>query len=156
MKRICAVCAAALAISCGASESHNSSQAGATARAGQAEPGNQPKVTLKGCLQDADRPETVGTTGAEGRGSAGAAADQMAAGQRSPGERFTLTDATAVSGSTDPSAGSYLLDGNLEALRANVNRQVQLTGTLDAAYANSPQRIRVDSVQALGGTCARR
>ena len=71
-------------------------------------------------------------------------------------KRFTLTDATRVSGATDPSAGSYLLDGNLEALRANINRLVQLTGTLDATYANSPKRVRVDSVQALDGTCGGR
>jgi hypothetical protein len=157
MKPICAICTAALAISCGASESHNSSQSGATARTGQAEPNNQPKVTLKGCLQDADRPKTAGTAGSDGSGSAGAASDQMtAAGRGSPGERFTLTYATAVAGATDPSAGSYVLDGNLEALRANVNREVQLTGTLDAAYANNPQRIRVDSIQALGGSCMQR
>jgi hypothetical protein len=37
-----------------------------------------------------------------------------------------------------------------------VNREVQLSGTLDAAYANSPQRVRVDSVQALGDRCAQR
>ena len=156
MKRICAVCTAALAIACGASESHNSSQSGATVRAGQAEPDNQPTVTLRGCLQDADRPQTVGTAGSDRRGSAGAASDQMVAGQGAPGERFTLTNATAVLGATDPAAGSYLLDGNLEALRANVNRLVQLTGTLDATYANSPQRVRVDSVQALDGDCGRR
>ena len=154
MKRIFVICTAALAISCGASESHNSSQSGATARTGQAEPNNQPRITLKGCLQDADRLKTVGTTGSDGRGSAGAASDQMAAGRGSPGERFTLTYATTIAGATDPSAGSYVLDGNLEALRANVNRAVQLTGTLDAAYANSPQRVRVDSVQALGDSCA--
>ena len=91
MKRICAVCTAALAIACGASESHNSSQAGATARAGQAAPDNQPKVTLKGCLQNADRPQMVGTAGSDRRGSAGAASDQMAAGQGAPGERCRAT-----------------------------------------------------------------
>jgi hypothetical protein len=156
MKRICVVCITTLTIGCGASESHNSSQAGGTARAGQAEPDNQPRVTLKGCLQNADRPQTIGTAGSDRRGSAGAASDQMAAGQGSPGERFTLTDASTLSGVTNPAAGSYLLDGNLEALRANINRQVQLTGTLDATYANSPQRVRVDSVQAVGEACVTR
>ena len=156
MKNILVMCTAALAIACGASESHNSSQAGATARAGQAEAGNQPKVTLKGCLQDADRPQSVGTAGSGARGSAGAAEDQMTAGKGTPGERFTLTNATALAGPTKPSAGSYLLDGNLEALRANVNREVQLSGTLDVGYANSPQRVRVDSVQSVGGVCERR
>src|SRR5215218_6819577 len=126
----CAACAAALVMACGANESHNSSQSGATARAGMAEPGNQPKVTLSGCLQNADQPESVGTTGAAGRGSAGDARDQMTAGKGAPGERFTLTHAKKISGDTDPSAGSYLLDGNMEALRQNVNRQVRLTGTL--------------------------
>jgi hypothetical protein len=145
---------AALAMACGgAGESHNSSQSGATERAGIAKADNQPKVTLTGCLQNADKPGTVGTAGSGGRGSAADAPDQFAAGKGSPGERFTLTDATTVSGPTDPSAGSYVLDGNLTALRENLNRQVRLTGILDASYANSPQRIRVDSVEALGEVC---
>jgi hypothetical protein len=159
MKGICTICVAALAVSCGgASESHNSSQAGATARAGIAEPGNQPKVTLTGCLQNADRPQTTGTTGSAGQGSAGNASDQMAAGKGSPGERFTLTNATSSTGSSDPSAGSYVLEGNMEALRGNVNRQVRLTGTLDATASNTagPQRVRVDAVEALGGNCGQR
>jgi hypothetical protein len=156
VKRICTVWVAALSVACGASESHNSSQSGATARAGIAEPDNQPKVTLTGCLQNADKPNAVGTTGTDRRGSAGQAADQMAAGKGSPGERFTLTNAKALSGATDPSAGSYLLDGNLEALRGNLDRQVRVTGTLDAAYANSPQRVRVDSVDALADSCTQR
>ena len=157
MQRIWAVYLAALAIGCGASESHNSSQSGATARAGVAEPDRQPKVTLTGCLRDADQQsQTVGTAGTDKPGSAGNAGDQMAAGRGSPGERFTLTNATTVSGATDPSAGSYLLDGNLEALRAHQGRQVRLTGTLDATYANSPQRIRVDAVDALADTCQAR
>jgi hypothetical protein len=154
IKTISVFLAVTLLTACGASESHNSSQSGATARAGVAEPDNQPKVTLRGCLQNADKPNAVGTTGARERGPA-AAADQMAAGRGSPGERFTLTEATRIAGPTDPSAGSYLLDGNLEALRAHVNREVRLTGTLDVRYANSPQRIRVDSVEALRDSCAR-
>jgi hypothetical protein len=154
VRTISAVFAAALLAACGASESHNSSQSGATARAGIAQPDNQPKVTLRGCLQNADRPNAVGTTGSSERGPA-AAADQMAAGKGSPGERFTLTDAQTISGPTDPSAGSYLLDGNLAALRENVNREVRLTGTLDVGYANSPQRIRVDSVEGLRESCTR-
>jgi hypothetical protein len=158
MRQICAVCVATLAVACGpgATESHNSSQSGATARAGIANPENQPKVTLTGCLVDADRPETTGTTGRAGAGSAGNAADQMAAGKGSPGERFTLTYATSTSGPSDPSAGSYLLDGNMEALRGNVNRQVRLTGTLDATYGNSPQRVRVDSVEPVAERCTQR
>src|SRR5215217_7083064 len=154
MKLICAIGVAALAVACGASESHNSSQSGATAQAGLAEPGKQPKVTLTGCLVDADKPDTAGPTGTTGTGSAGNASDQIAAGKGSVGERFTLTNAKNTSGATEPAAGSYLLDGNMDALRGNVNRQVRLTGTLDATYANSPQRVRVDSVEALGERCA--
>src|SRR5690349_19989179 len=89
-----------LAISCrpGASQSHNSSQAGATDRAGCANPGNQPSVTLTGCLRNADRPEAdpatpTGTLG----GSARSASDQMAAGNGAPGERYTLTNAKSES-----------------------------------------------------------
>src|SRR3954462_11019265 len=159
MKWICAVCVAAAAVACGgASESHNSSQAGGAARAGIADPANQPKVTLNGCLQNADRAETAGTTGTAGRGSSGGAADQMAAGKGSPGERFTLTNATSSSGASDPSAGSYILEGNLEALRGSVNRHVRLTGTLDATAANTagPQRVRVDSVEPVGERCTER
>src|SRR4051812_26963101 len=94
MKPICAVCTLVLALGCGAGESHNSSQAGATERAGIANPGNQPTVTLSGCLQNADRPDASAAqpTGSAGQGSAGAAVDQMAAGRGSPGERFTLTN----------------------------------------------------------------
>ncbi len=97
---------AALAIACGpgAQESHNSSQAGATARAGAADAGNQPTVTLVGCLQDVDQPdEPVGTIGTR-KGSAGSAADQRAAGAGSPGERFTLTNAKSESAESDPAA----------------------------------------------------
>jgi hypothetical protein len=155
MPRIWAVYLAALAIGCGASESHNSSQSGATARAGLAEPDKQPQVTLTGCLRNADRPETVGTSGLDKPGSADAG-DQMAAGRGSPGERFTLTNAKAASGATDPSAGSYLLDGNLEALRKNQGREVRVSGRLDATYANSPQRIRVDTVEAIADNCQTR
>lgn len=139
----------------GARESHNSSQAGATATAGAANPGNQPTVTLTGCLQDVDQPgEPVGTVGTK-RGSAGAAADQKAAGAGSPGERYTLTNAKSESVESNPAAASYVLDGNLEDLRAHVNHQVRLTGVLDAAAANTagPQRIRVRSVESAGKTC---
>ena len=156
MPRIWAVYLATLAIGCGASESHNSSQSGATARAGVAEPDKQPKVTLTGCLRNADQPDAVGTAGSDKRGSAGSANDQMTAGRGSPGERFTLTNATAISGPTDPSTGSYLLDGNLESLRGNEGHEVRLTGTLDATYGNSPQRIRVDTVEALADNCRAR
>jgi hypothetical protein len=157
MKTFCAISFAALTIAaCGGSESHNSSQAGATARAGIADPANQPNVTLSGCLRNADRPETAGTSGSTRSGSAGDAADQMAAGKGSPGERFTLTHASSGSAASDPSAGSYILEGNLEALRGNVNRQVRLTGTLDATAANTagPQRVRVQSVEPVADSCA--
>lgn len=160
MKAILAVGCAALMFACGgASESHNSSQSGASARAGIAEPGNQPAVTLSGCLQDADRTDsrTAGTTGSAG-GSAGGAADQMAAGRGSPGERFTLTNATSASAASDPAAGSYILEGNLEALRGQVNKQVRVKGTLDATAQNTagPQRVRVDSVEATADSCTQR
>jgi hypothetical protein len=158
MKRVCAICFATLAVACGpgASESHSSSQSGATARAGIADPANQPKVTLIGCLQDADRPETTGTTGSAGAVSAGNALDQIAAGKGSPGERFTLTNATSIASPSEPSAGSYLLDGNIDALRSNVNRQVRLAGTLDATYGNSPRRVRVESVEPVAERCTQR
>lgn len=149
---------AALAAACGpgAKESHNSSQAGATARAGAANPGNQPTVTLVGCLQDVDRQgEPVGTVGTKS-GSAGSAADQKAAGAGSPGERFTLTNAKSESAESNPAAASYVLDGNLEDLRALANQQVRLTGVLDATAANTagPQRVRVNTVESIGA-CAR-
>jgi hypothetical protein len=149
---------AALAIACGpgAQESHNSSQAGTTARAGQAQPGLQPTVTLTGCLVDADQGngEPVGTIGTK-TGSSGSARDQKAAGAGSPGERFTLTNAKSETADSNPSAGSYVLDGNLEDLRALTNQQVRLTGILDAAAANTEQRIRVNTVEGTGGRCAR-
>ena len=154
MKLICAVAVAALAAGCGgASESHNSSQSGATAQAGIANPGGQPTVTLKGCLQNADTLDTAPQpTGSIGHGSAGEAVDQKAAGRGSPGERFTLTSARSESDASSPAAGSYILDGNMEALRQHVRQQVRVTGTLDAAAANTagPQRIRVQTVQADG------
>lgn len=151
--------AALAAVACGpgAKESHNSSQAGATARAGAANPGNQPTVTLVGCLQDVDRPaEPVGTVGTKS-GSAGSAADQRAAGAGSPGERFTLTDAKSESPASDPAAASYVLDGNLEDLRTLINQQVRLTGVLDATAANTagPQRVRVNTVESIGKRCGR-
>jgi hypothetical protein len=147
---------AVLALACGpgAQESHNSSQAGATARTGAANPGLQPKVTLVGCLQDMDRPgEPIGTIGTK-PGSSGSAADQRAAGAGSPGERFTLTNAKSESAESNPAAASYVLDGNLEDLRQLANQQVRLTGTLDATAANTagPQRVRVDTVESVG-TC---
>ena len=80
----------------------------------------------------------------------------MAAGRGSPGERFTLTHATSASADSDPAAASYILDGNMEALRAHVNTQVRLTGTLDAAASNTagPQRIRVQSVERVANSCS--
>jgi hypothetical protein len=160
MKLIAVLSIAAFAIACGGSESHNSSQAGASAHAGIANPGYQPAVTLSGCLQNADRPDSDAPqpTGSSGRGSAGKAVDEMAAGRGSPGERFTLTDATSASADSDPAAASYILDGNMEALRAHVDKQVRLTGTLDAAAANTagPQRVRVQSVERVADNCTRR
>jgi hypothetical protein len=149
---------AALAVACGpgARESHNSSQAGATARTGETQPGLQPTVTLTGCLVDADQrnAEPVGTVGAA-KGSAGTAADQRNAGAGSPGERFTLTNAKSESADSSPAAASYVLDGNMEDLRELANQKVRLTGVLDAAAANTagPQRIRVGTVESAGGTC---
>lgn len=140
----------------GASESHNSSQAGATARAGEANASYQPPVTLVGCLVDADQREAepVGTIGRRA-GSAGTAADQKNAGAGSPGERFTLTNAKSESSDSNPAAASYVLDGNMEALRALANQRVRLTGVLDATAANTagPQRIRVEKVESAGGAC---
>jgi hypothetical protein len=156
----CAIAAAALAVACGrgATESHNSSQSGATAHAGQAEPGNQPKVTLSGCLQNADNPDAAADrpTATGGRGSAGGAVDQMTAGRGSIGERYTLVHATSASGATQPAAASYVLDGNMDALRDHVNKQVRLTGTLDVTASNTagPQRVRVESVEPIAERCA--
>lgn len=147
---------AALAVACGpgAGESHNSSQAGATARAGTANPDNQPRVTLTGCLVNADRPgETpTGTTGGK---SAGGARDQIAAGSGSLGERFTLVGATSATADSSPAAASYVLDGNMEALRGHQNQRVTVVGTLDATAANTagPQRVRVETVDTVGPAC---
>jgi hypothetical protein len=159
MKTICAISIAAISIACGASESHNSSESGATKHAGIAQRGSQ-DVVLSGCLQNADKPDAaasqpVGSGGSNG--SAGKAVDQMTAGRGSIGERFTLTDATSASPATDPAKRSYILEGNLEALRANVNQQVRLKGALDDYSANSgsggPQRVRVQSVESIGDRC---
>jgi hypothetical protein len=160
MKRMCVICLAAFAVACnGASESHNSSQSGATARAGLANPDDQP-VTLSGCLRNANDAEASAArpTGSAGEGSAGKAVDQMAAGRGALGERFTLTNAKSASAASDPAAASYILDGNLQALRQHVDQQVRLTGKLDPAAANTagPQRVRVESVESLGGSCAER
>src|SRR3954452_3155847 len=153
MKWIC-VGMAVLAVACNsASESHNSSQSGASAHAGIANPGNQPTVTLSGCLQNADNPDTTPRpTGSAGRGSAGDAGDQKTAGRGSPGGGFTLTHARSASDASNPAAGSYILDGNLEALRGHVNEKVRVTGTLDAAASNTagPQRVRVQAVESDG------
>lgn len=149
---------AALAIACGpgAQQSHNSSQSGSTARAGQANASYQPTVTLVGCLLDADQTsgEPVGTIGRK-PGSSGSAADQRAAGAGSPGERFTLTNAKSESADSNPAAASYVLDGNLEDLRQLANQRVRLTGILDATAANTagPQRVRVNTVESSGGSC---
>jgi len=164
MRWICAAitATAVVAIACGgASESHNSSQSGATEHAGIANPGYQPTVTLTGCLQNADDANAAAATptGSGGRGSAGEAVDQKTAGRGSPGERFTLTHARSVSDASDPAAASYILDGNLDALRGHVHQKVRVIGTLDAAASNTagPQRIRVQSVDAdaaASGNCA--
>jgi len=124
---------------------------------GAANPGVQPRVTLVGCLQEVDRPgEPVGTIGIK-PGSAGSASDQRAAGVGSPGERFTLTYARSESAESSPAAASYVLEGNMEDLRELANQQVRLTGTLDAAAANTagPQRVRVDRVESIAARCTR-
>ncbi|MCU1383648.1 MAG: hypothetical protein JWL71_2345 [Acidobacteria bacterium] len=156
MKTICAIGIAALTMACGASESHNSSESGATKHAGVAERGSH-NVVLNGCLQNADRSDAARSqpVGSGGNGSAGKAVDELAAGRGSPGERFTLTHATSGSPATDPSKGSYVLEGNMEALRAHVNKQVRLMGTLDDYSANNggSQRVRVQSVEPIADRC---
>jgi hypothetical protein len=167
MKTTLLVATAALAIACGpgATESHNSSEAGAKARAGVADPAKQPDVILTGCLRNADRPDaTTGTSGSAGAnasrsgsgGSARGAADQMAAGKGALGERFTLTHAKSASADSNPAVASYILDGNMDDLREHVDQQVRVKGTLDAAAANTagPQRIRVDSVEMVASMCS--
>jgi hypothetical protein len=160
MKSIGTIVLLSATVACGgASQSHNSSQAGATEIHGDKVPDQRRSVTLTGCLQNADQPGTSATTGASARGgSATDAADQMAAGQNSPGERYTLTNAASTSGATNPAAGSYVLDGNMPALRDHVNQQVRVTGTLDAGASNAagPQRVRVSTVEGVAGNCASR
>jgi hypothetical protein len=186
MRNALLILTTALAMACSrsATESHTSSQAGATARAGVANPTDQPEVTLTGCLRNADRSdaEPTGTAGeatgrlrtegapasraearpknerAEAGGSARSAADQMNAGKGSIGERFTLTYAKSGSAESSPSAGSYILDGNMSDLRSHVDQQVRVKGTLDAAAANTagPQRIRVQSVEMIDAACVAR
>ena len=133
MKLMCVIAIATLGAACGpgASDSHNSSQAGASPRGGVAEPNRQQPVTLTGCLQNADKPDATatGTTGSTAR-QRSAGADQLAAGKGSIGERFTLTGAKNESGE-GRAAASYILDGNVEALRGAVNRQVRVTGVLN-------------------------
>jgi hypothetical protein len=157
MKAICAISIAAISIACGASESHNSSESGSTKHAGIAQRGSQ-DVVLSGCLQNADKPDAPPPpVGSAGNGSAGKAVDEMTAGHGSIGERFTLTHATSASAASDPAKSSYILEGNLEALRANVNQQVRLKGALDDYSANGgsrgPQRVRVESVESIGDRC---
>jgi hypothetical protein len=146
-----------LACGPGASESHNSSQSGATPRAGAEQSQHQEPVTLTGCLQNANQPSanaTTGTTGSTQRRTE-AGSDQAAAGRGSMGERFTLTAEAAGQTPRDGSPKSYVLDGNVEGLRANVNREVRVTGVLDrGAYSpGESQRVRVDSVEPVADGC---
>jgi hypothetical protein len=157
MKLMCVMAIAALGAACGpgASDSHNSSQAGGAARGGVADPNRQQPVTLTGCLQNADKPDAAtGTSGSAGRSAAGGS-DQLAAGKGSIGERFTLTNASTQSGEAHAGAAGYILDGNVEALRGNVNTQVRVTGVLDRGTysASESQRVRVDTVEPMGGAC---
>lgn len=157
MRTTLLIVTAALAMACGpgATESHNSSEAGAKARAGVADPANQPEVTLTGCLRNADRPDAATGTSGNAGGSARGAADQMTAGKGSIGERFTLTGAKSATADSNPSTSSYILDGNLEDLRTHVDQQVRVKGRLDAAAANTagPQRVRVQSVERMAPSC---
>ena len=124
---------------------------------GAANSGLPARVTLIGCLLEVDRPgEPVGTIGSK-PGSAEPPSDQRAADVGSPGERFTLTYARSESAESSPAAASYVLDGNMEDLRELANQQVRLTGTLDAAAANTagPQRVRVDRVESIAARCSR-
>jgi hypothetical protein len=157
MKAVLIAGTAALALACGpgAAGSHHSSQDGATDRAGVANTA-QPHITVTGCLENAGKPEgePVGTGGG---GSEKNAPDQMNAGAGSHGERYTLTHATSATAETNPSASSYILDGNVRDLRAHVNQQVRIEGELDPAAANTagPQRIRVASVETVEEACLR-
>jgi hypothetical protein len=160
MKWIVIISLAGAAVACGgASESHNSSQSGASAHAGVANASNQSPVTLTGCLRNADTPDTAAprATGSSGTAPAGPAVDQQAAGRGSPGERFTLTGIAAdkANGDTAAASASYVLDGNMEALRAHVNQQVRVTGALDTGYANNagPKRVRVQTVERTASAC---
>jgi hypothetical protein len=158
MRLICVVGIAALSFGCGgASDSHNSSLSGGAARAGVANGDHQRPVTLTGCLQNADRPDGADATGTSGSAPSGAgatASDQMAAGRNSPGERFTLTH-VANADAAGAVAASYVLEGDLEALRGHVNREVRVTGSLDLGAANTagPQRVRVESLDQVADAC---
>jgi hypothetical protein len=148
MKLICVITLAMLPLACGrgATDSHNSDQSGAAARGGVAENQRQQPVTLTGCLQNADKPDAnAATTGTSGSAGQAPPADQAAAGKGSIGERFTLSSANGPS-------TSYILDGNMPALRENENHEVRVTGVLDRG-TYSPQRVRVQTVESLSGSC---
>jgi hypothetical protein len=157
MKLRCLLGVVAFTVGCGgASDSHNSSLAGASGRASGAGAEHERAVTLTGCLQNADRPDGESATGTSGSAASGSATPtgQTAAGRGSPGERFTLTHVSGGAAAKD-AAPAYLLEGDLAALRAHVNHEVRVSGSLDVGAANTagPERVRVDSVEQIGSTC---
>jgi hypothetical protein len=104
------------------------------------------KVTLVGCLQGPSTPGATGTSGtAAARGAEGPGAVTAGAGTSS--EPFMLVDATAESaasagvgangagGSGGPlvsGRSSFVLDAVTADARINVNKQVRVTGRIDA------------------------
>jgi hypothetical protein len=179
MRRTVLIGIVAMTFACGGSD--RSSHAGASSAGGAAStvppgsgaPAANEKVTLVGCLQGPREPDATGTSGSGARARARAAGPETVASDTGAAtDRFTLVGASAEPGAAGVGANgaggsggplvsgatTLQLDGVQPAARADVNKQVRVTGRLESRPATNAtdRRLIVDSVQVVADTCASR
>jgi len=131
---------------CGSSQTGNDAATPAAAAPARSAASEKAAVTLVGCLQEAAPAQATGTAGSiESAGAGRQSSDEAQRHGRAANARFVLADATVESGGVGANgagasggplvgAGSRVaLDGVPADAEASVNKQVRITGRIDAA-----------------------
>lgn len=173
MTRTLLISATIFTLACGQAQSDkNASATSAPAASAAAE---KSAVTLVGCLREAAPAQATGTAGSVGSEPSARAttADDAQRHGRAANARFVLADATVESGGVGANgagasggplvgAGSRVeLDGVPADAQASVNKQVRITGRIDAAQptgtggsASTRDDVRANSTTAASGAPA--
>ena len=133
-------------------------------------------ITITGCLQNAPATASARETAPNSDSAAGKAADAAAASPRSTTEaQFVLSSAAMAAGGTTPgpvgtsgsTATTYRLQGDSAMLSPQLNKRVEISGTLQSSSASATgaanaapgstaasPTLKVESVKMLAETCA--